>query len=77
MGDVMIISGHQRVDVKRKFGPVTIMDATDRTAAMTQLKHKASLMGANAIMELRVCNTVADPHFGIHRLYLRGTAVRV
>ncbi len=77
MGDVMIISGHQKVNVKREFGPVTILEATDRVAAMTRLKLKASLMGANAIMELRVCNTVGDPHFGTQRLYLRGIAVKV
>lgn len=77
METVIIISGNQSVDIKRELGSVSIMDATDRAVAIACLKAKAFMMGANAIVDLRICKTVGDPQFNTQRLYARGKAVKV
>jgi len=77
MESVVIISGNQSVDIKREIATVSVMDATDRAVAIACLKAKAFMMGANAIVDLRICNTVGDPQFNTQRLYARGKAVKV
>ena len=53
------------------------MDASDRAVAIACLKAKAFMMGANAIVDLRICKTVGDPQFKTQRLYAGGRAVKV
>ena len=77
METVTIISVNQKVELQREIGQVSVMDASDRAVAIACLKAKAFMMGANAIVDLRICKTVGDPQFKTQRLYARGRAVKV
>ena len=77
MQDVMILPDGQYKGTTHRIGPVTVVDAPDRAMAIARLKARARGMGANALMNLSLCRTVADPYFNITSVYGHATAVRV
>lgn len=75
MENVVVLEGNGDLLVEAILGRVSVLDAIDENSAMERLKTKASLMGANAIIEFEMVETVADPLFDTRRVYARGTAV--
>jgi uncharacterized protein YbjQ (UPF0145 family) len=74
---VVIFTSSSDVTVDTEIGPVSVLDVSDRVMALACLKAKAYRMGANAIVDFRMVETVGDPYFETRHVYARGTAVKI
>lgn len=77
MENVVVIQGCGDLLVEVVLGRVSVLDVVNEQVAIDRLKSKASLMGANAIIDFQLVETIGDPQFDTRRVYARGTAVRI
>ncbi len=75
MSNVVLIEGCGDLLVEAVLGRVSVLDVPDEAVAVSRLKTKASMMGANAIIDFQLVETLGDPQFDTRRVYARGTAV--
>lgn len=75
MSNVVLIEGCGDLLVEAVLGRVSVLDEPDEAVAVSRLKTKASMMGANAIIDFQLVETLGDPQFDTRRVYARGTAV--